>query len=128
MSPRSSVAWAEVMAVARPGVVLREVPGVDEVVLHGGGEVFRLPLAEGAATRQRVLVKALPALFAKLPVAVPRPRFVGVLADGTTPFTAEKRLPGTDLGRAAGIACAQWEGVMAALDAVSPGTAVVEWR
>lgn len=110
----------------RPGVVLREVEGVDEVVFHGGGEVFRLPLSEAAVARQRSLVKALPALFALLPVTVPSPRFIGVLADGATPFTAEKRLLGAPCEHPRGIALGQWEGVVAALEAVSPGQ-VREW-
>jgi hypothetical protein len=116
----------ELVAAVRPGVVLREVEGVDEVVFHGGGEVFRLPLSDAAVARQRSLVKALPALFAMLPVAVPSPRFVGVLADGVTPFTAEKRLPGAPCEQPRGIALGQWEGVVAALEAVSPGQ-VREW-
>lgn len=116
----------ELVAAARPGVVLREVEGVDEVVFHGGGEVFRLPLTEAAVARQRSLVKALPVLFALLPVSVPSTRFIGVLADGATPFTAEKRLPGVPSEQPRGIALAQWEGVVAALEAVSPGQ-VREW-
>ena len=107
-------------------MALREVDGVDEVVFHGGGEVFRLPLTDIAVARQRVLVTSLPALFALLPVAVPRPRYVGVLADGATPFTAEKRLPGEPVEELRGIAVGQWEGVQAALDAVSPGQ-IREW-
>lgn len=105
---------------------LHEVPGIDEAVLRGGGEVFRLPLTPEAVARQRALVKGLPALFAKLPVAVPRPRYVGVLADGETPFTAEGRLPGVPVGAVDGIAAAQWDGVLAALEAVTPGE-VREW-
>ena len=116
----------ELVEAVRPGVVLREVEGIDEVVFHGGGEVFRLPLNDAAVARQRVLVTSLPALFALLPVAVPRPRYVGVLADGTTPFTAEKRLPGEPVEELRGIAAGQWEGVQAALDAVSAGQ-VREW-
>ena len=110
----------------RPGVVLHEVPGTDEVVLRGGGEVFRLPLTAEAVDRQRALVKGLPALFVKLPVAVPRPRYVGVLANGETPFTAERRLPGEPVEAVDGIAAAQWDGVLAALEAVTPGE-VREW-
>jgi hypothetical protein len=116
----------ELVEAVRPGIVLHEVEGVDEVVLHGGGEVFRLPLTDAAVARQRVLVTSLPALFALLPVAVPRPRYVGVLADGATPFTAERRLPGEPVEHPTGIAAGQWEGVQAALDAVSPGQ-VREW-
>ena len=107
-------------------MALREVDGVDEVVFHGGGEVFRLPLTDIAVARQRVLVTSLPALFALLPVAVPRPRYVGVLADGATPFTAEKRLPGEPVEELRGIAVGQWEGVQAALEAVSVGQ-IREW-
>lgn len=116
----------ELVAAVRPGVVLREVEGIDEVVFQGGGEVFRLPLTEAAVARQKVLVTALPALFALLPVAVPSPRYVGVLADGATPFTAEKRLPGTPCEEPRGIARGQWDGVQAALESVSPGQ-VREW-
>lgn len=111
------------VAVARPGVRLRRVTGVpaydEEVVLLGGGEVFRLPLTAAAAARAAVLVRALPALRARLPVAVPLPRFVGVLADGSTPFTAERRLPGTPVTQPTGIAAGQLEGVLAALEDVS---------
>ena len=116
----------ELVEAVRPGVLLHEVPGVDEAVLRGGGEVFRLPLTPDAALRQRALVTGLPALFAKLPVAVPRPRFVGVLEDGETPFTAERRLPGVPVEAVEGIAAAQWDGVLAALEAVTPGE-VREW-
>lgn len=113
------------MAV-RPGVVPRHVAETDEVVFHGGGEVFRLPLTSGAVARQRALVKGLPKLRSLLPVAVPAPRWIGVLADRQTPFTAEPRLPGSVLAEPVGIAAQQWEGVLAALDAVSPGEAR-EW-
>ncbi len=63
---------------------------------------------------------------ALLPVAVPRPRYVGVLADGETPFTGELRLPGVPAAELTGIAAGQWEGVQAALDEVGPGQ-VREW-
>ncbi|MGZ6793967.1 MAG: hypothetical protein ACXVFV_13515, partial [Mycobacteriales bacterium] len=116
----------ELVAAVRPGVRLRQVAADDELVVVGGGEVFRLPLDEEAAARQRVLVASLPALAAVLPVAVPRPRWVGVLADGQTPFTGERRLPGVPVDVLEGIAAAQWEGVLAALEAVPPGQ-VREW-
>jgi hypothetical protein len=117
----------ELVAAVRPGIALRVVAqGADELVLHGGGEVFRLPLTEPAVARQRVLVRSLPKLVAALPVAVPRPRYVGVLADGETPFTAERRLPGVAMEPTGGIAQEQWEGVLAGLDAVSVGE-VREW-
>lgn len=116
----------ELVSAVRPGVALRIVSEGDEVVLHGGGEVFRLPLTEEAVRRQQVLVRSLPKLFAQLPVAVPRPRYVGVMADGETPFTAEKRLAGSAVTALDGIAAEQWEGAVAALDAVSPGE-VREW-
>lgn len=116
----------ELVGAVRPGLVLREVEGIDEVVFHGGGEVFRLPLTDAAVARQRVLVTSLPALFPLLPVPVPRPRYVGVLADGATPFTAEKRLPGEPIEELRGIAAAQWEGVQVALDTVSSAQAR-EW-
>ena len=97
-----------------------------EVVLVGGGEVFRVPLTDEAVHRHRVLTRSLPKLYDKLPVAVPRPRYVGVLDDGETPFTAEQRLPGEPASVLQGIAQAQWDGVLAALEAVSPGE-VREW-
>ena len=115
------------VAAVRPGVSLRlagEGPG--EAVVHGGGEVFRLPLTGPALARQAVLVVALPALFPLLPVAVPRPRRVGVLADGFTPFTAERRLPGVAVQTLTGIAAQQWEGVLAALAGVPAGL-LREW-
>ncbi len=112
----------ELVEAARPGVVVREVEAAaDERVFHGGGEVFRLPLTSDAVARQRVLVRSLPVLAALVPVPVPRPRYVGVLADGQTPFTAERRLSGaptTDLGA---IAAGQWAGTLAALEDVSEG-------
>ena len=111
------------VAVARPGVRLRRltcVPAYDgEVVLVGGGEVFRLPLTVTAAACAAVLVRALPALRLRLPVAVPLPRFVGVLADGSTPFTAELRLPGTPVEQPTGVAAGQLEGVLAALEDIT---------
>jgi hypothetical protein len=116
----------EHVTAVRPGIALRQVAETDELLLVGGGEVFRLPLTPGAESRHRALVKGLPALAAKLPVTVPRPRYVGVLADGQTPFTAEARLPGEPVDAPMGIAAAQWEGVLAALEAVSPGE-IREW-
>ena len=117
----------ELVATFRPGVALREFGRTaDEMVIIGGGEVFRLPLTAAAVARQQVLVRSLPKLYDKLPVAVPRPKYVGVLTDGTTPFTAERRLPGLPVSEPTGIAAAQWEGVVVALDAVPPGE-VREW-
>ena len=117
----------EQVAAVRPGVALRVVDGPDdEVVVHGGGEVFRLPLTADAVDRQRLLVRSLPVLAGLVPVPVPQPRYVGVLADGATPFTAEARLPGVPVTDLVGIAGVQWEGVEAALDAVSPGQ-VRDW-
>jgi hypothetical protein len=107
------------VAQVRPGVALRSLAvSDDEVVLAGGGEVFRLPLDAQAATRQAVLVAALPQLRVRLPVAVPVPRFVGVMPDGTTPFTAERLLPGEPATRLDPIAVGQLAGVLAALAAV----------
>jgi aminoglycoside phosphotransferase (APT) family kinase protein len=105
----------------RPGLVLHRRPSAldDELVLAGGGEVFRLPLATSAVQRAAVLVQALPKLRPLLPVALPSPRYVGVLADGATPFTAEARLPGVRPRALASIALAQLEGVVEALLAVS---------
>jgi hypothetical protein len=88
----------------------------DELVLGGGGEVFRLPLAPSGLERLALLVRALPVLRARVPVAVAPPRWVGVLADGETPFTAESRLPGSPATGALGsIAASQLAGVVAAL-------------
>lgn len=120
-------AYDEVVRTFRRGLSLRPGPVLeDEVVLHGGGEVFRLPLTPGALDRQAVLLRALPVLAVSLPVAVPRPRRIGVLPDGITPFTAEPRLPGVAVAEARGLAALQWDGVAAALDAVPPGQ-VREW-
>lgn len=117
----------ELVLAVRPGLALTEVAGPeDELVFRGGGEIFRLPLGQDAVARQRALVKGLPTLAAKVPVAVPRPRWVGVLQDSATPFTAERRLPGVVTAEPVGIAAAQWEGVLAAFDAVTPGE-VREW-
>ena len=70
----------------------------DELVLTGGSEVFRLPLAPSGSDRLALLVRALPVLRSRVPVAVAPPRWVGVLPDGETPFTAESRLPGRPPG------------------------------
>lgn len=103
----------------RPGVDLRSrAVHDDEVVLAGGGEVFRLPLTPGAAARAAVLVRALPELRTRLPVAVAVPRYIGVLPDGTTPFTAEPELPGTPATALTRIAAGQLAGVLAGLAAV----------
>lgn len=107
------------MQAVRPGVVLHRRPSrPDELVLAGGGEVFRLPLAPSAVSRQAVLVRALPELVPRVPVALAPPRYVGVMADGTTPFTAERRLPGVRPDALEGIAVGQLEGVVEALAAV----------
>ena len=90
----------------------------DEVVLAGGAEVFRLPLAPSAAARHAVLVKALPELRSRVPVAVPVPRYAGVLPDGETPFTAEPLLPGEPVRALGAIALGQLAGALAALAAV----------
>lgn len=107
---------------ARPGLVVhrRPSPLADEAVVAGGGEVFRLPLAPSAAARAAVLVRALPKLVPLVPVALAPPRYVGVLEDGATPFTAERRLPGVRPVALDGIARGQLEGVVAALLAVPP--------
>ena len=98
----------------------------DEVVLTGGGEVFRLPLDPQAAARQAVHVAALPQLRTRLPVTVPVPRFVGVMPDGATPFTAERLLPGEHATRLDPIAVGQLAGVLAALAAV-PEREAQQW-
>ncbi len=115
MSPLDAV------AAVRPGVALRAVPGpVDELVVRGGEEVFRLPRTPGAAARLQLVVRLLPLLRPRLPLALPAPRLVGVLADGATPFTAERRLPGRPPeGALAPVAAGQLAGLVAALDDVS---------
>jgi len=118
----------EAVRAVRPGVALREAEGApDELVVHGGGEVFRLPRTPAATERLLVLVRALPRLRLLVPVAVPAPRLVGVLADGETPFTAERRLPGVPPdGELGPIAAGQLAGLVAALDDVPPREAA-QW-
>jgi len=111
----------------RPGVVLRSLAvHDDEAVLAGGNEVFRLPLAPTGAARLAVLVRALPALAPKVPVPLAIPRWVGVMADGTTPFTAERLLPGGRLAALGPIAAGQLAGVRAALAGV-PAREARQW-
>ena len=99
----------------------------DELVLAGGAEVFRLPLAPPGAERLTVLVRALPVLRTRVPVAVALPRWVGVLPDGETPFTAEPRLPGRPpAGPLGSIAASQLAGVVAALADV-PAREARQW-
>lgn len=98
----------------------------DEVVLAGGGEVFRLPLTPTAAARHAVLVRALPELRTRLPVTVPTPRYVGLMPDGTTPFVAERELPGQPSSTLGPIALGQLQGVLAALAAV-PEREAAQW-
>lgn len=95
--------------------VLADLP--DELVLSAGSELLRLPRTPGAVARHAVLARALPVLRNRLPVAVAAPRYVGVLADGSTPLTAEPRLPGEPLGgrRLGAIAVGQLAGTLAAL-------------
>ena len=98
----------------------------DELVLLGGGEVFRLPLAPSGLARLTVLVRALPVLRSRVPVAVAPPRWVGVLPDGETPFTAEPRLPGRPpTGPLGSIAAGQLAGVGAALGNVVAGLFII---
>lgn len=112
----------DAVRAVRPDVRVRCVRNDgDEVVLAGGDEVFRVPLTPAAVERHAVLVRALPVLRLKLPVAVAPPRYVGVLDDGTTPFLAERRLAGVPATGALGpIASGQLAGVLAALAAVPP--------
>ena len=99
----------------------------DELVLTGGSEVFRLPLAPSGSDRLALLVRALPVLRSRVPVAVAPPRWVGVLPDGETPFTAESRLPGRPPdGPLGSIAKAQLDGVVAALADV-PAREAQQW-
>ena len=115
------------MAQVRPGVVLRALAvSDDEVVLVGRGEVFRLPLQPSAAARHAVLVRALPELRTRLPVMVAVPRYVGVLPDGETPFTAEPELPGVPVTQLDAVAAGQLAGVLAALAAV-PEREAQQW-
>ena len=115
----------DAVAAARPGVRLREVPGPpDETVLHGGGEVLRVPRTAEAAARHAVLVKALPVLRNRVPVPVAPPRYTGVLPDGATPFLAEPRLPGVPLSDLpghvlSGIALGQLNGLLFGLSDVA---------
>ena len=115
------------MTAVRPGVVLRSLAvHDDEVVLAGGGEVFRLPLAPDAAARHAVLVRALPELRLRLPVAVAVPRYVGLMPDGTTQFTAEPELQGEPVSSLDPIATGQLAGVLDALAAV-PEREAQQW-
>lgn len=89
--------------------------------------MFRLPLSPAAVARHAVHVRALPALVTRVPVALAAPRYVGVLPDGQTPFTAERRLPGTPVrGPLGSIATAQLAGVVAALADV-PAREARQW-
>ncbi len=107
------------MQAVRPGLELTALAvHDDEVVLAGGDEVFRLPLTPESAARHAVLVRALPELRTRVPVAVAAPRYVGVMADGTTPFTSERRLPGEPVTSLSSIAQGQLAGVAAAVAAV----------
>ena len=111
----------------RPGVELRALAvHDDEVVLTGGGEVFRLPLTPVAAERHAVLVKVLRELRTRLPVALPVPRYAGVLPDGETPFLCEPLLPGEHVHSLGSIAAGQLAGVLAALAAV-PEREAAQW-
>ncbi|MCW2616489.1 MAG: hypothetical protein JWN08_3483 [Frankiales bacterium] len=115
------------VAEVRPGLVLHSLAvHDDEVVLAGGGEVFRLPLAPSGAERLSVLVRALPVLRTRLPVAVAVPRWVGVMPDGSTPFTAEPLLPGVPARELGSIAVGQRAGVAAALADV-PAREAAQW-
>ena len=98
----------------------------DEVVLAGGGEVFRLPLAAAAAARHAVLVRALPELRNRLPVTVATPRYVGLMPDGATPFTAERELPGEPSSTLDSLAVSQLQGVLDALADV-PEREAAQW-
>ncbi len=104
---------------ARPGVAFRVASGpVDELVLHGGGEVLRLPRSSEAAARIAVCARVLGRLAPLVPLAVPRPRLVGVTDDGE-PFSAEARLSGVAVEKGLdAIAAGQRDGVLAALAAV----------
>lgn len=99
----------------------------DELVLAGDAEVFRLPLAASGAARLAVLVRALPVLRTRVPVTLAPPRWVGVLPDGETPFTAERRLPGRPpTGPLGSLAASQLAGVVTALADV-PAREARQW-
>lgn len=112
--------------VARPRARLRtgDAPA-DELVLHGGGEVLRLPLTAEAAQRVLLAARVLPRLRSLVPVPVPVPRPVGVLPDGSV-FTAEPRLPGVRPVTLGMVATGQLAGLRAALDAV-PEREAQQW-
>lgn len=111
----------------RPGVVLRSLAvHDDEAVLASDNEVFRLPLAPSGAARLAVLVRAVPELRPKLPVLVAVPRWIGVMPDGETPFTAEPLLPGQLAAELGAIAAGQLAGVRAGLAAV-PAREARQW-
>ena len=104
------------VAEVRPGIELRSLAvHDDEAVLAGGDEVFRLPLAPSGSARLAMLVRALPELRSRLPVAVAVPRFIGVMPDGVTPFSASPLLPGSSAAQLDSIASGQLAGVLAAL-------------
>ncbi len=111
------------VAEVRPGVALRALAvHDDEAVLAGGDEVFRLPLAPSGSQRLALLVTALPVLRTRVPLSVAIPRWIGVMPDGRTPFSAEPLLPGAPAGDltagtplSGAIAVGQRDGVLAAL-------------
>lgn len=106
---------------------MRVAPGpVDELVLHGGGEVLRLPRTPEAASRILLCARVLGRLAPLVPIALPRPRLVGVTDDGE-PFSAEARLPGVPThGALDAIASGQRDGLLAGLAAVGARQAS-EW-
>ena len=116
------------VADVRPGVELRALAvHDDEAVLAGADEVFRLPLQPSGATRLAVGVAALAVLRTRLPVAVAVPRWVGVMPDGATPFSAEPLLAGAPAAPVlGGIAAGQLAGVRAAL-AATPAREARQW-
>jgi hypothetical protein len=104
------------VAQVRPDAQLRSLAvHDDEVVLSSGTEVFRLPLDESAAQRHATLVRALPQLRTRIPVRLPVPRYIGLMPDGATPFTAEPLIPGAPATSLGSIAGGQLAGVLAAL-------------
>ncbi len=90
--------------------------------------MFRLPRTPSALERLGVHVRALPALRSRVPVPLAPPRWVGVLPDGETPFTAEPRLAGTPLPsrQLSSIAASQLRGVVLALADV-PAREARQW-
>ena len=109
-------------------MALHQVAGrPDEGVVHGGGEVFRLPRTPAAAARLQLLVRVLPRLRPLVPVPVPAPR----LRRGAR-RTGRRRSPASrgcrvvpPAGPLSAIAAGQLAGLLAALAEVPVREAVM---